>query len=282
MKQTKMFIFLILIVIIFIFSCVSTTEPIVNEDPTNDFEWCSVPAGDYTWGEDDEIQNIAYDYQIMKYEVTNQQYATYLQEAYTNGDITVTTASVEGSYEGDENYDAGNYEFYDLDGGDTRITWNGSSFTIQTDFEDHPVVEVTWFGAWAFARHYGLRLPTEQEWEKAARGLTGCEYPWGNGISGDRANYRYSGDPWDNGTTPVGYYNGQNGTTNSPSPYDVYDMCGNVVDWTDSWYNDTRVLRGGGWVNNSADTVLRSWYRYGHYPTGSLSCFGFRCVIRDN
>ncbi len=277
MKKRTMFIVLVLAIMFVIFSCdKDSTGP--SDDETI-LEWCSIPAGDYTWGEDDEIQNIDYDYQIMKYEITNQQYADYLTEAYTNGDITVTTASVEGYYVGDENFSAGYYEFYELN---NRITWNLNGFTIETGFENHPVDYVTWFGAWAFAQYYGLRLPTEQEWEKAARGNTGYEYPWGDTLSGDRANYEDSGDPWDNGTTPVGYYNGQNGTTDSPSPYGVYDMCGNVCDWTDNWWSDTspyRVLRGGSWYGSSTYyDNLRSWDRYNNSPYGSLGGIGFRCA----
>jgi formylglycine-generating enzyme required for sulfatase activity len=250
-------------------------------DNSDTFDWCDVPAGEYTWGEDDEIQNLDYDYQIMKYEVTNQQYVYFLQEAYAYGEITVSS-SVEGYYPGDTNYDAGNYELYDLNGAYNRIFLNNDNFIIETGYEEHPVVEVTWFGAWAFAQYYDLRLPTEQEWEKAARGNTGYKYPWGDEISGDRANYRDSGDPWDEGTSPIGYYNGHNGTTDSPSPYGVYDMCGNVFDWTDSWvsYNSLhRVLRGGYWYNNSAHYQLSSWARYYDYPTISYHCQSFRCAV---
>lgn len=78
-----------------------------NGGSGGDFEWCTVPAGDYTYGENDEIQNIDYDFQIMKYEVTNQQYVDYLEEALNAGNITVTTATVEGYYEGDQNWNAG-------------------------------------------------------------------------------------------------------------------------------------------------------------------------------
>ena len=280
MKKRMMFIVLVLAIMCVILSCdKDSTGP---SDIENNFEWCDVPAGDYTWGEDDEIQNIAYDYQIMKYEVTNQQYVDYLTEVYANGDIVVTALRVEGYYNGDENYESGNYKFYELDDWYNIITWNGSDFIIETSFEEHPVFGVTWIGAWAFAQHYGLRLPNEQEWEKAARGTTGYEYPWGNTISGDRANYRDSGDPWDDGTTPLGYYNGENGTTDSPSVYGVYDMCGNVYDWTDSWDSGTssnRVLRGGGWTTDSSDDSLRSWYRVNVSPTyGHYGSIGFRCA----
>ena len=249
---------------------------------SDNFGWCDVPAGDYTWGEYDEVQNIDYDFQIMKYEVTNMQYAVFLTEAYINGDITVSYSYVEGYYIGDENNNAGDYPFYDLNDWDSHINWNGNNFIIETDFEDHPVVEATWFGAWAFAQYYGLRLPTEQEWEKAARGDTGNDYPWGNVLSGDRANYRNSGDPWDNGTTPVGYYNGENGTTDSPSLYGVYDMCGNVFDWTDSWYNPSsseRVIRGGYWDFNSYYDYLCSWGRNDFNPESSSGDIGFRCAV---
>ncbi len=287
MKKRMMFIISTLAVICCIISCSkNSTEPTDSET----IEWCDVPAGDYTWGEDDEIQNIAYDYQVMKYEVTNQKYANYVTEAYANGDITVTSSSVVGYYPGDQFTSAGNLNFYSLGTPSSynyaRISFYEGEFYINEpsgyndgDFDNHPVVYVTWFGAWAFAQHYGLRLPTEQEWEKAARGLTGYEYPWGNYISGDRANYWSSGDPWDNGTTPVGYYNGQNGTIDSPSPCGVYDMCGNVFDWTDSWYNsNSRVVRGGYWSLHSSHNYLRSWCRENRNPAYRYSDIGFRCA----
>ncbi len=77
-------------------------------------EWCFIPAGEYTYGEGDTIKTIDYDYQIMKYEVTNQQYVIYLEEAYTTRDIWIDGGDVVGYYEGDEHYPAGNYDFYDL------------------------------------------------------------------------------------------------------------------------------------------------------------------------
>ena len=247
-----------------------------------DFEWCDVLAGEYTFGEGDTIKTIDYDYHIMKNEVTNQQYVGYLIEALANGDITITTTTVEGYYPGDEHWIAGNYEFLDLDAGSCCINWTGIEFTIDSVYIEHPVVEVTWFGAYAFAEHYGLRLPLEHEWEKAARGNTGWNYPWGDYIDGSRANYWSSGDPWDNGTTPVGFYNGQNyqgfQTTDSPSPFGAYDMAGNVWDWTDSFYGDSRIIRGGSWFNPCDD--IHSWGfepPVSTYPYNSQFYLGFRC-----
>jgi len=172
----------------------------------NSFTWCDIPAGDYTYGQNDEIRNIAFDFKIMKYEVTNQQYEAYLEDALSAEEITVSGSTVVGYYGGDTQWSAGTYEYYDLDSGNNRIHWNGSSFTIDNGYESHPVNEVTWFGANAFAEFYGFLLPTEDEWEKAARGNTGYDYPWGDNIEGSRANYFNSGDPFDNQTTPFGYY----------------------------------------------------------------------------
>ena len=269
---------------------------IADDGAQPQFEWCTVPAGEYTYGEYDEILTIDYDYQIMKNEVTNQQYVDYLEEAYAVGDIWIEGGDVVGYYEGDEHWSAGNYDFYDLGTPSSynyaRISWDGNSFIINVpsgynpgDFDDHPVVKVTWFGSWAFAEHYGLRLPTEYEWEKAARGNTGWDYPWGDNLDGSRANYWESGDPFDNGTTPVGFYNGQNyqgfQTTDSPSPYGAYDMAGNVWDWTDSWWSGSssyRVRRGGSWADHAS--TLPSWSRSTYsYPTFSGHNIGFRCVV---
>ena len=104
-----------------------------------------------------------------------------------------------------------------------QIRYEGHLFIVQSGFENHPVVQVSWFGANAYANFYGLTLPTQEEWEKAARGNTGWDYPWGDAIDGSQANYWRSGDPFDNGPTPVGYYDGATHdgfkTTDSPSPF---------------------------------------------------------------
>ena len=159
--------------------------------------------------------------------------------------------------------------------------------TPDSSYASHPVVFVTWFGAWAFAKHYNLRLPTEQEWEKAARGNTGYDYPWGDTIAQGDANYWQSGDPCTEGTTPVGYYNGSLygsfQTTNRPSPYGAYDMAGNVWEWTDSFYGGSypsgRVLGGGSWFNITC--FLPSWFRIIGDPSGRSIYCGFRCATSE-
>jgi formylglycine-generating enzyme required for sulfatase activity len=261
------------------------------------FEMVTVPAGDYTYGENDQTLNIDYDFEIMKYEVTNAQYLTYLEEALFNGDIWIGDCldywggeeCINGNYGGDEHFSAGEVTYYSLndpwgESGNynySYISWNVTGFELNDNtFLNHPVVWVTWYGANAFALHHGMRLPTEYEWEKTARGNTGADYPWGENYGDDitdNANYLNSGDPWDNGTTPVGYFNGDNNTTNSPSPYGAFDMAGNVWEWTNSWWSDTdpyRVIRGGGW---DADTyTLQSWVGSFGLPDASYYIIGFR------
>ena len=253
------------------------------------FEMVTVEAGDYTYGSNNYILTIDYDFDIMKYEVTNAQYAEFLLEEYESGTVSIVEGDVLGFYPGDEQLEGGYYDFYDLGtpSGDYnfgRISWNGTTFIVTEGYGNHPCLRVTWFGAWAFAEHYGLRLPTEYEWEKAARGNTGYNYPWGDFIDGNEANYHNSGDPWDNGTTPVGFYNGQNyegyQTLDAPSPYGVYDVSGNVWEWTDSFETendpDARVARGGSWYQGPS--FCHPWERNYTNPRDANDIFGFRCA----
>ena len=148
---------------------------------------------------------------------------------------------------------------------------------------DHPVMQVSARDADAFCAHYGLRLPSETEWEYAARGTDGRRYPWGNDApraqKGRRANFGTiqccAADDADGyvRTSPVGQYR------EGRSPFGLDDMAGNVWEWTSSPFpgrETFRVLRGGGWGNNPY--CLRTSYRHGNRPTTSLDMVGFRCA----
>ncbi|NLH98841.1 MAG: formylglycine-generating enzyme family protein [Chthonomonadales bacterium] len=155
--------------------------------------------------------------------------------------------------------------------------------------DDHPIVNVNWSDAKAYADWAGVSLPTEAQWEKAARGTDGRMYPWGDIWDSDRcrcSRFR-SGDA--DSTAPVGSY------PSGASPYGCLDMAGNECEWCADWYdaryhaqtqnhNPTgpksgkcRVLRGGSWYNLNPN-CLRAAYRYDLAPVIRGKDLGFRCA----
>ncbi len=160
----------------------------------------------------------------------------------------------------------------------TRLKYYGNP-----EFDNYPVIQVTWDQAKAYCEWRGARLPTEAEWEKAARGTDDRMYPWGDELDETRANYNWNiGD-----TTEVGSY------AAGKSPYGLYDMAGNVWEWTSSLFEpypydasdgresqtsrDLRVMRGGGWGQEGGNSVSAS-YRFAYEPTATNIDLGFRCA----
>jgi formylglycine-generating enzyme required for sulfatase activity len=175
-----------------------------------------------------------------------------------------------------------------LDDSGLRLQYDGNTFSALKGYENHPMVQVTWFGAKAYCEFFDGRLPTEVEWEKAARGTDGRPFPWGDEIQAENANYYSSHDIFEKvvgklgDTTPVGFYNGNTydgfQTIDSPSPYGLYDMAGNVWQWTDDVYEGAhyRYMRGGSKADYGYN--LRVWTRNNSHPDYVSPNVGFRCV----
>jgi formylglycine-generating enzyme required for sulfatase activity len=239
--------------------------------PVDGMRLVYVPAGEFVMGgdayfEERPVHTVILDaFWIDQTEVTNGMFASFLNAW------------------GNRQEDGAAY----LDDGDidSQIHFAEGFWRADPVYQDHPVVEVTWYGANAYCSWAGRRLPTEAEWEKAARGKAGGIYPWGNDeLTTERLNFNdHVGDTAEAGSYPDG-----------ASPYGALDMAGNVWEWVADLHSRTyysisplenppgpetgffRVLRGGGW--NSRDTFVRSMHRNRGAPTISHAFVGFRCA----
>ena len=166
---------------------------------------------------------------------------------------------------------------------ESRVNRIGGRLSIESGYAKHPIVGVTWYGALAYSRWVGKRLPTEAEWEISGRGgLEHAPYSSGENIEKNQANF-FSSD-----TTAVCSY--------APNPYGIYDMAGNVYEWCQDWYGYNyyenseqepnnpkgplqgvyRVLRGGCWKSLKED--MRCSHRHRNNPGTVNGTYGFRCA----
>jgi len=238
-----------------------------------DLEWVNVSGGTFQMGSDDggsdeqPIHTVTLSsFEITKYEVTNGQYCEFLNDIGCNSN---------GSHNGEE--------YIDMNDSDCQINYSGGQFVPESGKTDFPVIEVSWYGSNAFAQWAGGRLPTEAEWEFAARG--------GNSSNG----YTYSGS---NTVGDVTWYTSNSGGhthqvgTKADNELGTHDMSGNVWEWCNDWYDSDyyssspqsnpqgpasgtkRVLRGGSWYYSAfrCRVANRGW----SYPVTACYYGGFR------
>lgn len=270
--------------------------PVFDTD-VNPNTWVVIPAGEFLSGQHNDPVTIDHDYEMMITDVTVAQYVAFLNTALADGTHKIDGDQFVGFYPGDEFHGvkheieitATDYIFVPLNDPASRFAFDGAVFTVKAGYENHPMTNVSWFGAWGYCEYYGYGLPTELEWEKAARGSGDDRpFPWGYDIARNNANFYASRDPFEDmgtfgsRTSPVGFYNGQTydgyQTLDSASPYGLYDMAGNVWQWMADVYEGMhyRFMRGGS--KDTYDMDLRIWVRNNATPTYYSPGVGFRCV----
>jgi formylglycine-generating enzyme required for sulfatase activity len=234
-------------------------------------EMVSIPAGPFTMGatEGPEDERPAHEvtlaaYSIDRFPVTNAQFAEFLNKAAPSPPAGL----------------------YDVDDPDARIHLRGDRWTADTDYANHPVVEVPWNGAVQYCAWRGKRLPTEAEWEKAARGTDARRYPWGSDLP-DRRRAQYEAGY--NATAAVDAFPA------GASPYGAREMAGNAWEWVSSAYRPypyraddgredpkpgpVRATRGGGHDSPASEiTTTQRGRNLSRNPASGHHNIGFRCA----
>ncbi len=203
-----------------------------------------IPGGEFHFGEEGELRMTAA-YRIRYHLVTNAEYARFLRE-HPGYEVPYVEAEWAEPY-----------------------NWDRERRTFPEGKANHPVVLVTWEEARDYCAWVGGRLPTEEEWERAARGDDGRTFPWGEVPDPRRANVRETGV---GATSPVGVF------LEGCSPYGLFDMAGNVWEWTATAYDlTTKVIRGGAW-NMPLDSARTCVRERGHPEVRAYS-IGFRVAF---
>lgn len=282
------------------------------------FDRVSVPGGYFVMGDTTKFVHPGNPievgpFNLDKFEVTNAQYASFLNQALGRREIRISGGSI---YSPD-----GRLEYYQLrsetgDRGDRdadiEFQAGDSIFVVVTGRDRFPVNEVSWYGADAYARFFARRLPTEAEWEKAARGTStlrgtrvffgpetlevglGLPYPWGIEPEETHGNFLASGDPFESQgrvrSTPVGFYDGTTtagyATEDGTSEYGAADMAGNLYEWCQDWHEvyvdphrppatgNQKVIRGGSFSKGIGSA--QTWIRSAIDPAVTDRTIGFR------
>jgi len=224
--------------------------------------------GNYGHRRDEANIAVIYNFKISKYEITNLQYALFLEEY------------------GDDKDSLGNFLIFNHEWG---LKKEKKKWVVQEGYENHPVINVTWYGAKAFAEFYGYRLPTEAEWEFACRGGTETDYYFGNDPL-DLDEYAWHRKNAGNSTNRVGQ--------KKPNQYGLYDMYGNAGEWCFDWFlaqygprknmsnpqgpgiGVNKVVRGGNWTLTPKN--IHSTSRTMQKPSEGSNLTGFRIILPED